>query len=340
MAQTRFEKILGDVLPWICCPCLSPCLCVLGVVWCFFPNQKEKRVQKLKKKRTKAWHARLPSRTIVQNPERSLRRPNMAGKLNPKSALFDKLPPEIRHQIYGYILGSMNIELRIVNSECAVIGGHCPGVPQGVGSYPHHLECYDHAENERSAPFELRVKKGTSLLSLMMACKSAHFDVKSYMFACTTFQMVSLTAFMSLERLMIPDDFQSIRNLHLRWQHRHHPRRCFTLEDVERPFDLETWRQACKMLQTMHELKRLRVDMVVNAHCSINSSSEVALLTELLPLASKAQTEVFLSWHWSYQKNEPAQAWPFRVTRSATRYIQPVWSDVRECGRPMWGGNG
>lgn len=216
-----------------------------------------------------------------------------------QSSFFDKLPPELRCEIYAYALGGERLLVEVAE---------------------HH---------ERSDYFRIKCAAGQRLLAFPRSCKIAYVHVDEivvvsnvllnqhryveateFIYTSNTFLFDGVVACLCFQRIVPKDFFRSLQSIHLRYDRKNKDRVTFMEEDVP-PYDLSSWNYTWLGIAKVEALRYLRVDCVLGPR-GHGFYHEEFLLTPLKALHSVEKIEVFTDW--SRRDSLNTESWPFSVT--------------------------
>ena len=139
---------------------------------------------------------------------------------------FLRLPQELRDQIYGYVFGDHLICVSWTYSDLKLATAR---LPHREGERPRRIRC---PEEEADSAICLRFTAGDKEyfdfaeqwthqlagkpdLSLLLVCKQMFAEARLVPFAENTFLIANGYVFKELRRRLLPDQFQSLRVVHL-----------------------------------------------------------------------------------------------------------------------------
>ncbi|KAF4632502.1 hypothetical protein G7Y89_g5629 [Cudoniella acicularis] len=326
-------------------PLVSPILLVAGInsfieqkrrdrehdkdpqtILCRERRRKEERREKLFRKRRVAHKPRsLPKRRLRSLSLLQEGRGSLLSKFKPKtlkdtvvkpSFLLAKLPPDVRTQIWEYVLGGYAISLY-----------------RGPGRLYHLLhddeddddDLKEQEQDLKQPDFSRKVGK-TNLLALAKVCRQVYIEAISILYTKNTFLLYQNDTLFDLKNTTLPFRFSSIRSLKLHWQFRNQE----TFErdisgtlsrHVSTPWDVQTWKSACTILSQLPALENLSV----NIQGPFLFSQNVDDMLEELRVVNNVKGEFRVKAPWSrivHLARDDGMDWrlehkgfPFRVRR-------------------------
>jgi hypothetical protein len=176
-----------------------------------------------------------------------------------QSALFARLPGEIRHLIWIKVLGRHLLHVarapkRLLAIDCAAkvnVGPDlletrfhgCWGVTRHLGTTPGF---YLYPRNHHPS-------KPANLLPLLQTCRRIYTETISILYEDNIFDINHLDTLVYLQQSVLPQRLNQIRVLNLTWDFK------WPTAISPAPYDLATWREACNTLASFASLQELMV---------------------------------------------------------------------------------
>ncbi|KAI9876698.1 MAG: hypothetical protein M1830_005904 [Pleopsidium flavum] len=199
-------------------------------------------------------NARLP-KPLCANRERKLS-VSYDPKLNLNSSLLGRLSPELRLQIYGYVLGGNLIHLVLVRQRIAHV---CC-----TSSSPNDFE-RDCCEIIRHSvvPRSLDLPRSAISLSLLRSCRQIYNEAIRLLYSANTFDVDDLSALLHFSRAILPQRLASITRLHINWM-REPLESISAINPGRAPYDkttyLQFWRTVATKMPALAELRLIITD--------------------------------------------------------------------------------
>ncbi len=248
-----------------------------------------------------------PSRSLWRRPseQRSPKgRWTCPQKLSP---FFEKLPPEIRHQIYVCVFQDDAPRVRIVRkigqrrlghvrSRCSCIDSSrfyesvcCNAVHKGADWYPYHS----------------RDRTDGGVLSILKSCRKLYAEAIDTLYQSQTFALANLETMILFSVTILPQRLNVVRSLQLTYKLGN----CGRWNEVE---DLSEWRRVCGILSSMRALEELRVDIkdrIANVFHPLHED----VLRPLTALTAVTEFEVRINWSSADDPSFQGEGVPFRL---------------------------
>ena len=224
-----------------------------------------------------------------------------------QSLLFNKLPPEIRQQIYLYALGERTIHLVPKHSRLDHV--LCTG-----SSYPNlrSYACWTIRTTSvsPSIAYILREKDwsgvGDGLLNLLQTCRKIYSEAVHILYAGNTFDVPTPESIILLVDTVLPHRLNNIRSIHMSWHF------CRVWSTGALPSQAQhDWDKCWSILSTIRSLRHLRV-ILHNGSSPMSGPFEEEMFEPAWSVKLIRKWEIITVWGNTGADFEGA---PFRVVR-------------------------
>lgn len=270
--------------------------------------------------RPRALTAPVPStRDPSCEPSRSLGR-RFIERRSPKgqwtspqklSPFFEKLPLEIRHQIYICVFQDDAPLVHIVHRRGRRRLGHlrCRGTYSGTRWL--YASCWSCKANTAADwyPSHRGDRTDGGVLPLLRSCRKLYAEAIDILYRSLTFAMANLTTMILFSLTVLPQRLNAVRRLQL----------TYTLRNSRHwreILDFSEWRKACGILSRMSALEELGVDINDAFSGRVPLSPIEEILGPLTALTAIKDYVVRTNWPLSDNRTFLGEGMPFRLIGS------------------------
>lgn len=227
------------------------------------------------------------------------------------SPFFEKLPPEIRHQIYVCVFRDGAPLVHVVRKRGRRRLGHlrCRGNCSGTGRL--YAPCWSRTAHTTTDwyPSYRGDRTDGGALPLLRSCRKLYAEAIDTLYRSQTFEMASLERMILFSLTILPQRLNTVRWLHLTYN----LRRCVHWDDV---LDFSEWRKGCGILLRMRALEQLRVDINDSLPFGFPPSPVEEILGPLTALTTIKEYEVRTNMPLPDDRTFLNKGMPFRLIRT------------------------
>ncbi|KAL2059364.1 hypothetical protein ABVK25_000657 [Lepraria finkii] len=246
----------------------------------------------------------------VTKPCVGLVTPGQAAASQSQSLFFTQLPPEVRALIYAELLrGAASVVHIVKKIKKRVDYVKC----KGKCSMEYNFKCQAGTEDGNNG--------GTLLL--LRTCQKAHLEATPTLYTLSTFDFRSFDAFIILSLIALPQTWNSIRKLHLKW---HFGYRLWCGHEDQRLKDDPVWMKVWEIMAKMTGLTDIQVDLDAYLEDGVLSAGiEAEVFKPLLGVRQAGRFDVRVTWPGrTGREGHEVREEPFRlmrITKEANRNI-------------------
>ncbi|KAF2810795.1 uncharacterized protein BDZ99DRAFT_462114 [Mytilinidion resinicola] len=239
------------------------------------------------------------SLSIPLPPPTFLARRRQKTNAQKQSALFNKLPAEIRQIIWEYVIADEDRPIHILQYKKRLRNMPCSnhrGPGEQLSVYTGFHKCTGYEGNYGNA---LEVQPGANLSQLVKTCRQIYTEAIDVLYSQTAFRIEHLDTLTYFSTFILPHHFNRITTLRLLWFFH-----IDIFEDLPNPtkppHDLATWQQTCDILAGMEGLVDLDIELSTETSYFKKISSRVKLLQTMKDIKPKGRFDLtaWAPWPW------------------------------------------